>query len=78
MNAPAEGPDEYRPLLSQLKGSFTSIYLTILSIVQAVALGELARVVADGYPGFTPVQWALVLLTFLILIIIWNHVTTDA
>lgn len=78
MNAPAERPDEYGPLLSQLKGSFTSIYLTILSIIQAVALGELARVVADGYLRFTPVQWALVLLTFLILIIIWNHVTTDA
>ncbi|MGZ3584237.1 MAG: hypothetical protein ACXVCT_15945 [Ktedonobacterales bacterium] len=78
MNAPAERPDEHRPLLSQLKGSFTSIYLTVLSIIQAVALGELARVVADDYPRFTLVQWALVLLTFLILIIIWNHVTTDA
>lgn len=78
MNMPAERPDEYGPLLSQLKGSFTSIYLTILSIVQAVALGELARVVADSYSQFTPVQWALVLLTFSILIIIWNHMITDA
>lgn len=78
MNAPAERTNELGPLLSQLKGSFTSIYLTILSIVQAVALGELARAVADDYHQFTPVQWALVLLTFLILIIIWNHVTTDA
>jgi hypothetical protein len=78
MNAPAERSDEHGPLLNHLKGSFTAIYLTILSIVQAVALGELARVVADEYPRFTPAQWALVLLTFLILIIIWNHVTTDA
>jgi hypothetical protein len=59
-------------------GSFTPIYLTILSIIQAVALAELAKVVADSYTHFTPVQWALVVLTFLILIIIWNHVTTDA
>ncbi|HEU0028128.1 MAG TPA: hypothetical protein VFQ25_13525 [Ktedonobacterales bacterium] len=78
MNTPAKRPDDHGPLLNQLKGSFTAIYLTILSIVQAVALGELARVVADGYPQFTPAQWALALLTFLILIIIWNHVTTDA
>jgi Na+/pantothenate symporter len=78
MKEPAEQPDVQGPLLSRIKGSFTPIYLTILSIVQAVALGELAKVVADGYPEFTPVQWSLVLLTFLILIIIWSHVTTDA
>jgi hypothetical protein len=71
-------PDEQGRLLSHLKDSFTSIYLTVLSIVQGVALTTLAVVVADGYTQFTPVQWALVLLTFLILIIIWNHVTTDA
>jgi hypothetical protein len=71
-------PDEHGWLLSHLTDSFTSIYLTVLSIVQGVALTGLAVVVADGYPRFTPVQWALVSLTFLILIIIWNHVTTDA
>jgi hypothetical protein len=73
-----KAPGEHEPLLSRITGSFTPIYLTILSLVQAVALAELARVVADGYPRFTLAQWALVLLTFLILIIIWNHVTTDA
>jgi hypothetical protein len=78
MKEPAEQPDVHGPLLSRIKGSFTPIYLTILSIIQAVALGELAKVVADGYPEFTTVQWSLVLLTFLILIIIWSHVTTDA
>jgi len=71
-------PDEQGRLLTHLKDSFTSIYLTVLSIVQGVALTSLAVVVADGYTEFTPVQWALVLLTFLILIIVWNHVTTDA
>ena len=70
-------PDEYGRLLSHLKDSFTSIYLTILSIIQGVALTSLAVVVADGYRHFTPAQWALAALTFLILIIIWNHMTTD-
>lgn len=78
MSAPAEPSEGQGLLLSQLKSSFTPIYLTVLSIVQAVALAELASVVADDYQGFTLVQWALVLLTFLILIIIWNHMTTDA
>jgi len=54
MNAREKRSDEHGPLLSQLKGSFTAIYLTILSIIQAVALGELARVVAEEYPRFTP------------------------
>jgi hypothetical protein len=71
-------PDEHGRLLSHIKDSFTSIYLTVLSIVQGVALTSLAVVVADGHSQFTPVQWALVVLTFLILIIVWNHVTTDA
>jgi hypothetical protein len=71
-------PGEQGQFLSHLKDSFTSIYLTVLSIVQGVALTSLAVVVADGYSEFTPVQWALVFLTFLILIIVWNHVTTDA
>jgi hypothetical protein len=71
-------PSEQGQLLSHIKDSFTSIYLTVLSIVQGVALTSLAVVVADGYSEFTPVQWALVVLTFLILIIVWNHVTTDA
>jgi hypothetical protein len=78
MKEPAEQPDAHSALLNRIRGSFTPIYLTILSIIQAVALGELAKVVADGYPEFTLAQWSLVLLTFLILITIWSHVTTDA
>jgi hypothetical protein len=78
MKEPAMRSNGHGPLLSRLKGSFTPVYLTILSIIQAVALAELARVVADNYAQFTLAQWALVLLTFLIVIIIWNHVTTDA
>jgi len=46
--------------------------LTILSVVQAVAMGDLAQVVAAGYLHFTLVQWVLTLNSFSVLIIIWN------
>ena len=78
MSAPIQTSDESQVILHQLKGSFTSIYLTVLSIVQGVTLATLATVVADNYPRFTAVQWALVVLTFCILVIIWHHMTTDA
>lgn len=78
MSVPVQVSDEHLALLHQLKGSFTSIYLTVLSIVQGVSLAALASVVASSYRQFTAVQWALVVLTFCILIIIWHHMTTDA
>ena len=46
MSAPIQTSDESQVLLHQLKGSFTSIYLTVLSIVQGVTLTTLATVVA--------------------------------
>lgn len=78
MRTPIQASDEHQVLLHQLTGSFISIYLTVLGIVQGVALAALASVVANSYPQFTAVQWALVVLTFSILIIIWHHMTTDA
>ena len=78
MSAPNPTAAERQILLHQLKGSFTPIYLTVLSIVQGVTLATLASVVANNYPQFIAVQWALVVLTFCILIIICHHMTTDA
>ena len=56
----------------RLKESYGPTYLTLLSIIQGVALGDLASVVAAGHQHFTLVQWALTLNTFGVLIIIWN------
>jgi hypothetical protein len=66
----AESPQ--RALYLRLKGSYSPTYLTILSVVQAVAMGDLAQVVAAGNRHFTLVQWVLTLNTFSVLIIIWN------
>src|SRR5215475_6693555 len=54
----------------RLKASYGPTYLTILSVIQAVAMGDLAQVVADGHAHFTLVQWLLTVNTFGVLIII--------
>jgi hypothetical protein len=61
-----------RAVYRRLKASYSPTYLTILSVVQAVAMGDLAQVVAAGYHHFIIVQWVLTVNTFGVLIIIWN------
>jgi hypothetical protein len=61
-----------RTVYRRLKDSYGPTYLTILSVIQAVAMGDLAQVVAGSYHHFTPVQWVLTFNTFGVLIIIWN------
>ncbi len=69
---PSAGASGQRAVYQRLKSSYGPTYLTILSVVQAVAMGDLAQVVAASYEDFTPVQWALTFNTFGVLIITWN------
>jgi hypothetical protein len=66
------GVSGQRAVYQRLKGSYSPTYLTILSVVQAVAMGDLAQVIAASYQDFTLVQWALTFNTFGVLIITWN------
>ena len=69
----AEGkPPRHEIIRRRLKQSYGPTYLTVLSMIQGVALGDLASVVASGHQHFTLVQWALTLNTFGVLIIVWN------
>ena len=61
-----------RAVYRRLRASYGPTYLTILSVVQAVAMGDLAQIVAAEYQHFTLVQWVLTLNTFGVLIITWN------
>jgi hypothetical protein len=56
----------------RLKESYGPTYLTILSMIQSVSLGDLSLVVASQHQHFTFVQWVLTLNAFCVLIIIWN------
>ena len=75
MNSELEPEPHHRELHHRLNDAFTPTYLTILSIIQAVALADLATVVAAEYRQFTVVHWLLALLTFGVLIIVWNVYT---
>src|SRR5262249_35016878 len=68
----ATEPRYRRMVYRRLKQSYSPTYLTILSIIQGVATGNLASVVAAGHEHFTVVQWLLTLNSFVVLIIIWN------
>jgi hypothetical protein len=65
-------------LLHQDKASFTGSSLTLLSIVQGVALATLASVVANAYPRFTIVHWLMALVTLFLLFVVWDHLARDA
>src|SRR5690348_12488759 len=51
-----EGTSGQRAVYRRLKASYSPTYLTILSVVQAVAMGDLAQEVAASYQDFTLVQ----------------------
>ena len=65
--------EPYRQVVHRrLKESYGPTYLTILSMIQSVSLGDLSFVVASHHQNFTLVQWILTLNAFFVLIIIWN------
>jgi hypothetical protein len=73
--------DPDRPNVSlrgQLHGTFAATYLTMLSIIQGVALADLAGVVAGHWIHFTIVHWILAATAFCITAEIWTHFMTDA
>jgi hypothetical protein len=78
MSSVLEPEPHHRMLHRKLKDSFTPTYLTLLSVIQAVALTDLATIVATEYEQFTVVNWLLVLLTFCVLIYIWNVYTIQS
>jgi hypothetical protein len=71
-------PDAVDPeLWRRLKVSSVGSSQTLLSIIQGVALADLAGVVAASYSRFTLVEWLLVPSTFLVLVAAWNQITMD-
>lgn len=73
MNSSPEPELHHLMLQKKLKDSLASNYLTVLSIIQGVALADLSMVVATGYLHFTVMHRLLVLLTFGVIILVWNQ-----
>ena len=73
LHEPTDVPvKHYNVVHGRMKDSFTSLYQTILSIVQGVALADLAAFVEAKYPQFTIVHWLMVLTTFFLFIVVFN------
>jgi hypothetical protein len=78
---PGQVADRAAPTVAigeRAKASFTATSLTILGVIQGVALASLGSVVASSYRELTTVQWLMVGVTFFLLIVVWNHMAVDA
>ena len=62
----------HRVVHGRMKDSFTSMYQTLLSIIQGVALADLATSVAVRYQQLTLLHWLMILTTFDILIVVFQ------
>lgn len=71
-------PPDHRSLLRSMTENFTSVYLTMLSIIQGVAFTDLANIAFSEHTHFTIVQWLQVATMLWSLMYIWNHFMGDA
>jgi hypothetical protein len=78
MSRPADGEQPAQhTLLQRLRNSYISATLTLLSIIQGVALAALGATVAAHAGRLTPAQWVMVIVTFGALILVWTQVSID-
>lgn len=68
---------DHAALLRRLKDHYVSSSLTILSIIQGVALAALAAAIAPNYARFTAAQWIMAAVTFGALVAVWTQITID-
>jgi hypothetical protein len=66
-----------RDLLARLRGSYFSASMTILSIIQGVALAALAAALAANYTRLSPAQFVLAADTFGVLIAVYTQILFD-
>lgn len=73
---PTQGISPHTPQVvaaRRLKELFVPAYLTLISIVQGVALSMLAGLVEAGYAQFDAVTWVLVVVTLISYVAVWNE-----
>jgi hypothetical protein len=71
-------PRDHVALHRMMAQNFTGVYLTMLSIIQGVALTDLATVAFANRAHFTAVNWIEVATMLWSLIYVWNHFMGDA
>ncbi len=60
-------------IIEQIKASFSSVYLTLISIIQACVLGYWMFLVGTNYIILAPITIILLVFTFLMIITTWNE-----
>ena len=73
-----DNPRDHVALRTTIAENFTGVYLTMLSIIQGVALTDLSTITFDGREHFTAVNWIEVATMVWTLIYIWTHFMSDA
>jgi hypothetical protein len=68
-----ERPPMAELVTQRLRGAFGPTYLTLMSVIQGVAMAALATRVGDTANRLTLADWILVGNTFLIFVAIWNE-----
>ena len=71
-------PPDRRSLFRSMAENFTSVYLTMLSIIQGVALTDLSQITFSEHGHFTAVNWVEVAAMLWSVVYIWNHFMGDA
>ena len=65
-------------LTETIPAAFSSFYLTLISMIQGVALGLLANKIPDFLSPFEPVGFLYILLTFTVIVIVWHEYVLSA
>src|SRR5262245_43286659 len=60
-------------LLRRLEFSFSTVYLTLTSIIQGATFSYLAAVVLGNYRSYGLTEWILTATTFAVIVIAWNE-----
>ncbi|HZZ66292.1 MAG TPA: hypothetical protein VFE17_12370 [Candidatus Baltobacteraceae bacterium] len=71
-------PQDHGDLLRSMTKNFTGVYLTMLSIIQGVALTDLSNVAFSEHSHFRVVHWLEVAVMLWSIVYIWNHFMGDA
>ena len=74
----SSNPVEHSELARKMSENFTGVYLTMLSIIQGVALTDLAAIAFSQGAHLSVTQWVQVATMLWTLIYIWNHFMADA
>jgi hypothetical protein len=76
--APGDGLALSHPLEQRMSASFTSASLSLLGVIQGVALALLAAEVSAGYREFGVLEWLMTGVTALMLMVVWRHLSINA